>query len=69
MALLEMVNQAAFEGEVIPSKRPSGRSSLGFEFTESLEEMGGIPDHAHLDMGYISGEEELKHLGDLLLKS
>lgn len=69
MDLLEMVNQAAFEGEVIPGDRPSAKSKFGFEYTESLEEMGGVPDHAHLDMGYISGEEELKHLGDLLLKS
>ena len=69
MELLERVNQAAFDGEVTPSNRPSGESSLGFEFTESVQEMGGNPHHAHLDMGYVSGEMELKHLGDLLLKS
>lgn len=68
MALLETVNQAAFDGAVTPGNRPSGKSSLGFEYTESLQEMGGVPDHAHLDMGFISGEKELDHLGDLLLK-
>lgn len=67
-ALLDKVNKAAFDDAVIPSNRPSGVSSLGFEYTESLQEMGGVPDHAHLDMGYISGEMELKHLGDLLLQ-
>jgi len=69
MELLETVNKAAFDGVVTPGDRPSGESSLGFEYTESVEEMGGIPDHAHLDMGYVSGEMELEHLGDLLLKS
>jgi hypothetical protein len=69
VAMMQRINQAAFDGEVIPSNRPSGKSSLGFEYTESLAEMGGNPSHSHLDMGFVSGEDELKHLGDLLLKS
>jgi len=65
---MKTINAVAFDQPPItPSDRPSGGSTLGFEFTESLAEMGGSPNHSHLDMGYISGADELIHLGSLLL--
>gem|GEM_PF-6241545 len=68
LSTMKTINAAAFDQPpVTPSDRPSGGSTLGFEFTESLAEMGGSPDHSHLDMGYISGADELIHLGSLLL--
>lgn len=67
IAMMKRVDIAAFEGAVVPGNRPSGRSGFGFEYTESLPEMNNIPDHSHLDMGYISGEAELKHLGTMLI--
>lgn len=66
-ALLDRVYAAAFDHPT-PGVRPSGASPLGFEYAESLAEMNGIPDHAHIDMGFISGlKDEKSFLGRLLL--
>lgn len=65
---LDFVYRAAFDVSYIgASNRPSGKSSLGFNFAESSVEMGGNIDHAHLDMGYITQSAELTHLGSLLV--
>jgi hypothetical protein len=67
IAMMKMVDIAAFGNAVSPGKRPSGNSAIGFEYSESLGEMNNRPDHSHLDMGYVSGEAELKHLGSMLI--
>lgn len=66
--LLNRVNEKAFDGEVTPGTRLSSPSSLGFVYAESVDEMGGSPTHAHIDMGYISGyPDEINHLGNLAI--
>jgi Peptidase M15 len=67
IAMMKMVDIAAFGNAVSPGKRPSGNSAIGFEYSESLGEMNNQPDHSHLDMGYVTGEAELKHLGSMLI--
>ncbi len=57
---LDFVDDKVFDqGFLGASNRPSGTSSLGFEFSESAAEMGFNIDHAHLDMGYITQDAEL----------
>ena len=63
-----LVYGAAFDnGLTSIGARPSGRSSLGFEFAESRAQMGGTVTHAHLDMGYITQDDELDFVRHLLV--
>lgn len=65
---LDFVDDAVFEGGFFGGgNRPSGSSSLGFEFTESAVEMGGIIHHSHLDMGYVTQNKELAHVNSFLV--
>lgn len=64
---LNFVDDKVFDrGFFGASNRPSGSSSLGFEFSESAAEMGFNIDHAHLDMGYITQAAELTHVDSFL---
>ena len=73
-ALLNIVYDGAFDGHPDPGNRPSP-SSLGFEYAESSQEIieGSSTktiDHAHLDMGFVSGyPQEVNNLGDLVIYS
>ena len=63
-----LVYGAAFDnGLTNIGQRPSGRSSLGFEFAESRAQMGGTVSHAHLDMGFITQDDELDFVRHLLV--
>jgi len=65
---LDFVDSKVFDGSFSgASNRPSGESSLGFEFSESAAEMGFNIDHAHLDMGYITQDKELDHVRDFFV--
>ncbi|WP_271253972.1 D-Ala-D-Ala carboxypeptidase family metallohydrolase [Pseudanabaena sp. Chao 1811] len=64
---LDFVDDKVFDGGFLGGgNRPSGSSSLGFEFTESAAEMGFDIHHSHLDMGYITQNAELIHVKDFL---
>ncbi|MCY7333951.1 MAG: D-Ala-D-Ala carboxypeptidase family metallohydrolase [Pseudanabaena sp. CAN_BIN31] len=64
---LDFVDDVVFDGNFLGGgNRPSGNSSLGFEFTESAAEMGFVIHHSHLDMGYITQDKELVHVKDFL---
>ena len=65
---LDFVDGVVFDGNFSgASERPSGGSSLGFEFTESAAEMNFDIDHSHLDMGYITQEKEIDHVKDFFV--
>ena len=64
---LDFVDDTVFDlGFSGASNRPSGTSSLGFEFTESAAEMNFDIHHSHLDMGYITQNKELDHVKDFI---
>lgn len=65
---LDFVDDVVFDGNFLGGgNRPSGDSSLGFEFTESADQMGFVIHHSHLDMGYITQAQELIHVKDFLV--
>ncbi|OYQ64427.1 hypothetical protein B9G53_12035 [Pseudanabaena sp. SR411] len=65
---LNFVDDKVFDGSFSgASNRPSGVSSLGFEFSESAAEMGFDIHHSHLDMGYITQDKELAHVNAFLV--
>lgn len=68
--ILNSIYKVALDLKFAPGKRSQGLSSLGFEYAESAEELKRTTglNHAHLDMGYITQEAELKFVAHLLVK-